>query len=50
MIEEIRFAEPDHDPSFVNEEGEEVCPECENVVDDCACVRERGNHPQERWT
>ena len=37
MIEEIYFADPDHESAFVNEEGQEACPECEQVLDECTC-------------
>ena len=37
MIEKIHFADPDHESIHVNEKGEEVCPECEQVPDECTC-------------
>ena len=37
MIEEIHFADPDHESIHVNEKGEGVCPECEQMPDRCTC-------------
>lgn len=43
MITRIDSFDPDHGPVYINEEGEEVCPLCEYVIDHCICQLERGD-------
>ena len=46
MIEEIHFADPDHESQYVNEDGEQVCPECEHVLDGCTCCNGYVDEPE----